>query len=91
MSSRQFFKLSPKRSLWIRCTITIHISIQQHQNKFLVLNKINISPTKSWFFRTYTVENSLSSLSVQQCSKVDKYQSNKNSKPYYTSFTSMSC
>jgi CheY-like chemotaxis protein len=43
------------------------------------------------FFRTYTVENSPSSLSVQQCSKVDKYQSNKNSKPYCTSFTSMSC
>jgi hypothetical protein len=40
-----------------------------------------------WFFRTYTVENSSSSLSAQQCSKVDKYQSNKNSKPYYTSFT----
>jgi hypothetical protein len=44
-----------------------------------------------WFFRTYNVENSPSSLSVQQCSKVDKYQSNKNSKPYYTSFTSISC
>ncbi len=43
------------------------------------------------FFRTYTVENSPSSLSVQQCSKVDKYQSNKNSKPYCTSFTSISC
>ncbi|MFM6057881.1 MAG: hypothetical protein ACKPBT_06725 [Microcystis aeruginosa] len=43
------------------------------------------------FFRTYNVENSPSSLSVQQCSKVDKYQSNKNSKPYYTSFTSISC
>jgi predicted RNase H-like HicB family nuclease len=43
------------------------------------------------FFRTYTVENSPSSLSVQQCSKVDKYQSNKNSKPYYTSLTSISC
>ncbi|GBE73364.1 hypothetical protein myaer87_05910 [Microcystis aeruginosa NIES-87] len=43
------------------------------------------------FFRTYTVENSPSSLSVQQCSKVDKYQSNKNSKPYCTNFTSMSC
>ncbi|CCI17590.1 exported hypothetical protein [Microcystis aeruginosa PCC 9807] len=46
---------------------------------------------KKWFFRTYTVENSPSSLSVQQCSKVDKYQSSKNSKPYCTSFTSMSC
>jgi hypothetical protein len=34
-----------------------------------------------WFFRTYTVENSSSSLSAKQCSKVDKYQSNKNSKP----------
>ncbi|GCL59040.1 hypothetical protein [Microcystis aeruginosa] len=33
-----------------------------------------------WFFRTYTVENSSSSLSAQQGSKVDKYQSNKNSK-----------
>jgi hypothetical protein len=33
------------------------------------------------FFRTYTVEDSSSSLSAQQCSKVDKYQSNKNSKP----------
>jgi len=33
-----------------------------------------------WFFRTYTVEDSSSSLSAQQCSKVDKYQSNKNSK-----------
>ncbi|MDB9412788.1 hypothetical protein [Microcystis aeruginosa] len=33
------------------------------------------------FFRTYTVENSSSSRSAQQCSKVDKYQSNKNSKP----------
>jgi hypothetical protein len=43
------------------------------------------------FFRTYTVENSPSSLSVQQCSKVDKYQSNKNSKPCCTSFTSRSC
>jgi predicted Holliday junction resolvase-like endonuclease len=43
------------------------------------------------FFRTYTVENSPSSLSVQQCSKVDKYQSNKNSKLCCTSFTSISC
>ena len=34
-----------------------------------------------WFFRTYTVENSSSSLSAWQCSKVDKYQFNKNSKP----------
>jgi hypothetical protein len=33
------------------------------------------------FFRTYTVENSSSSLSAQQGSKVDKYQFNKNSKP----------
>ncbi len=41
-----------------------------------------ILPIKDlWFFRTYTVENSSSSLSAQQCSKVDKYQSNKNSKP----------
>ena len=32
------------------------------------------------FFRTYTVENSSSSLSAQQCSKVDKYQFNKNLK-----------
>jgi hypothetical protein len=46
---------------------------------------------EKWFFRTYNVENSPSSLSVQQCSKVDKYQFNKNSKPYYTNFTSMSC
>ena len=55
---------------------------------------IGICPSSSKgfrFFRTYTVENSPSSLSVQQCSKVDKYQSNKNSKPYCTSFTSMSC
>ncbi|MFM2026126.1 MAG: hypothetical protein RLZZ339_841 [Cyanobacteriota bacterium] len=36
---------------------------------------------KKWFFRTYTVENSSSSRSAQQCSKVDKYQSDKNSKP----------
>jgi putative transposase len=36
---------------------------------------------KKRFFRTYTVENSSSSLSAQQCSKVDKYQFNKNSKP----------
>jgi len=32
---------------------------------------------KKRFFRTYTVENSSSSLSAQQCSKVDKYQFNK--------------
>jgi transposase len=43
------------------------------------LNRLNRK--KSRFFRTYTVENSASSLSVQQCSKVDKYQFNKNSKP----------
>jgi len=52
---------------------------------------ISVTGNYIWFFRTYTVENSPSSLSVQQCSKVDKYQSNKNSKPCCTSFTSMSC
>jgi hypothetical protein len=36
-----------------------------------------INNEETWFFRTYNVENSPSSLSVQQCSKVDKYQSNK--------------
>jgi predicted helicase len=56
------------------------------------LERLNTGLTKDvGFFRTYTVENSPSSLSVQQCSKVDKYQSNKNSKPCCTSFTSMSC
>ncbi|WP_322743754.1 HNH endonuclease [Microcystis aeruginosa] len=55
------------------------------------LDFLNYHRYHIWFFRTYTVENSPSSLSVQQCSKVDKYQSNKNSKPYCTSFTSMSC
>ncbi len=43
------------------------------------------------FFRTYTVENSSSSLSGKQGSKVDKYQLNKNSKLYCISFTSINC
>jgi hypothetical protein len=47
------------------------------KNGFNIISKTNYI----WFFRTYTVENSSSSLSAKQCSKVDKYQSNKNSKP----------
>jgi hypothetical protein len=54
--------------------------LEPHRNP-VTIEGILACLSKLWFFRTYTVENSSSSLSAQQCSKVDKYQFNKNSKP----------
>ena len=55
--------------------------IKKWEEGYHIVKGIKTSSEENWFFRTYTVENSSSSLSAKQCSKVDKYQSNKNSKP----------
>jgi hypothetical protein len=84
-------RINAARKMGKTSLITRIINYAQQQQYHTLYFSFRLAESSIFrFFRTYTVENSPSSLSVQQCSKVDKYQSNKNSKPYYTSFTSMS-
>ena len=73
--SRKLYEASgsPERSLLIIPDVG-HNNLGQKGGKIYrqaILNFIE-NAEKRWFFRTCTVENSSSSLSAQQCSKVDK-------------------